>query len=101
MIKYSEEIKFSGKQILLFSTAWCPDCIILNFYIDQVVEENSDWEFIYIDSDEHPDLARRYNIFGIPSFVALSDGEVVSDLINKESKPKDVINNWIKDINLG
>ncbi len=99
MINYSEDLKLIGKQILLFSTEWCPDCIILKMYIDQVVEENKDWQFIFIDSDMHPQVAADYSILGIPSFVALSDGEVVGELINKDPKPKDMINEWIGGIN--
>ncbi len=98
MKKYNSQINFSGNQILVFSTAWCPDCVMLNMYIDQVVAENPEWEFIYIDSDIEPDLAREYGILGIPSFVALKDGERVSDLISKQAKPKQLINEWIGSI---
>ncbi len=98
MKDYNQQIKFSGDQILVFSTSWCPDCIMLNMYIDQVIDENKDWEFIYIDSDQHPTLASEYGILGIPSFVALSDGEQVGSLISKQAKPKELINEWIRGI---
>lgn len=100
MINYNNEIELKGKQILLFSTEWCGDCIVLKMYIDEVVAENSAWEFIYIDSDVHPDLAASYNVLGIPSFVALNDGSVVDTLINKDPKPKQMINDWISNINV-
>lgn len=95
---YEQNIKFTGNQILVFSTEWCPDCIMLKMYIDQVVAENGDWEFIYIDSDIHPELASNFNILGIPSFIALKDGETVSSLISKQAKPKEMINEWISGI---
>ncbi len=95
MQKYSKETKFSGRQILVFSTTWCPDCIMLNMYIDQVISDNPEWEFIYIDSDQEPKLAQEFGILGIPSFVALVDGKRVSDLISKQAKPKQLINEWI------
>lgn len=98
MKEYNHEIKFTGNQILVFSTSWCPDCIMLNMYIDQVIDENKDWEFIYIDSDQHPTLASEYGILGIPSFVGLRDGEQVDSLISKQAKPKELINEWIRGI---
>ncbi|WOO87293.1 thioredoxin family protein [Mollicutes bacterium LVI A0039] len=98
MITYNENIEFTGKQILLFSTEWCPDCIMLKMYIDQVVSDNPEWEFIFIDSDLHPSITADYGILGIPSFVALNNGEEVSNLISKQAKPKELINDWIAGI---
>lgn len=95
---YNQEIELTGNQILVFSTEWCPDCIMLKMYIDQVVADNPNWEFIYIDSDVHSELAQAYNILGIPSFVALQDGQVASALISKQAKPKELINEWIGSI---
>ncbi len=100
MKTYEIDMQFSGKQILLFSTEWCGDCIALKMYIDQVVEENKDWEFIFIDSDLHPDVAAQFSILGIPSFVALKNNEIVDTLINKDPKPKELINSWISNINV-
>lgn len=95
---YQPTTEFKGQQILVFSTEWCPDCIMLKMYIDQVVSENPEWEFIYIDSDLHPQLASDYNILGIPSFVALIDGVEISNLISKQAKPKELINKWISEV---
>lgn len=98
MVTYKKELELSGKQILVFSTEWCPDCIMLKMYIDQVVSENPSWEFIYIDSDVEPEMSKQYGILGIPLFVALIDGQKVSSLISKEAKPKELINEWIHSI---
>lgn len=98
MKEYNQQIALSGKQILVFSTDWCPDCVMLKMYIDQVIEENIEWEFIYIDTEKCPDMASEYDIMGIPSFVALVDGMQVDSLISKQAKPKELINNWIENI---
>lgn len=95
-MKNIEQVKIDeGRVILVFSTEWCPDCMVLKQYIDQVVAENVNWQFVYIDSDEHPNLAEEYGILGIPSFVALIDGKQVSSFISKASKSKQEINGWI------
>ncbi len=97
MLKYEEGMSINnGRVILLFSTDWCGDCIALKNYIDEVVIKNPDWKFILIDTDKFSNMASEYNVFGIPSFVGLIDGNVVGDLISKESKPKSLINSWIK-----
>ncbi len=100
MEKYNGEkdLDLNGKKILLFSADWCGDCIYLNMFIDEIVEENKEWEFIYIDVDNFPLLAQQYNILGIPSFVAIENNKVVSELISKDRKTKSLINSWIKTI---
>lgn len=95
MKAYSSDVKLEGKQILVFSTEWCPDCIVLKMYIEQVVADNEQWDFVYVDSDLHPELASDYKILGIPSFIALQDGQQIGSLISKQSKPKELINKWI------
>lgn len=89
-----------GKKILVFSDDWCKDCISLKQYIDEIILENPEWEFIKLNRDENLELARKYNIFGIPSFVALQDGKQVGELISREEKSKQLINNWIKVIGI-
>lgn len=101
MKKYTELQKLeatSGQKILLFSADWCKDCKILENYLEQVIAANKSWEFIYVDLDEHPKVAEQYDILGIPSFVALCEGERVSDLISKDSKSEAEINQWIKEL---
>lgn len=100
MKRYENGMDFTGKQILVFSTEWCSDCIMLKMYIDQVIDENKEWEFIYIDSDEFPTITSEFGILGIPSFIALSDGVQVDSLISKNAKPKDLINQWIENIKI-
>ncbi len=89
-----------GKKILVFSGEWCVDCVVLKSYIDQVVEENPDWEFILVDTDTNQDVAQQNEIFGIPSFVAYDNGKRIGDLISKDAKPKSLINSWIKTLGI-
>ncbi len=97
MLKYEKNMNISkGNVILLFSTDWCGDCIALKNYIDEVVKENSNWKFILVDTDEFNDLSSDYGVYGIPSFVGLIDGTVVGELISKDSKPKSLVDSWIK-----
>lgn len=87
-----------GQQIYVFSAEWCKDCIALNSYIDNIIKQNEQWEFIYVDVDKNPSIAQEHSIMGIPSFVAKIDGHIVSDLISKDYKSESLINSWIKTI---
>lgn len=100
MKEYTKNDTYSGKQILIFTADWCPDCIMLKNYLNEIIAENKDWEFIYIDTELYPDVAAEFGIMGIPSFVALNDSIRVDALISKEGKPKELINAWIEGINV-
>ncbi|MGL4589810.1 MAG: thioredoxin family protein [Mycoplasmatales bacterium] len=99
MQNYTAEIDLNqGNIILMFSGAWCGDCIVVSMFIDQVVEQHPEYTFYKVDRDEHMELATQYNIFGIPSFVALENGQLIGDFISRDAKTKDEIENWIKNL---
>lgn len=85
----------NGKVILVFSAEWCGDCIVTDMYLPRLIEQYPEWRFEKIDRDLHTELAIGYNIYGIPSFVALENGEKVGDLISKDSKSEQEVKSWI------
>jgi thioredoxin-like negative regulator of GroEL len=72
--------------VLIFTSDWCSDCIKLKMFIDEIIDNHKDWQFYSVDRDKFIELAKFYNIYGIPSFVALREGELILDLISKEEK---------------
>ncbi len=75
-----------GNKIVVFSDDWCGDCIAFWQISDSIIAKYPSWEFVYASRDEFLELAKFYNVFGIPSFVALIDGVQVGSLISKDSK---------------
>jgi len=55
LIKISDlqafENAIKGNAMLVFSTTWCPDCHFLKTFIDDLVAQNPEWTFYYIDRD--------------------------------------------------
>lgn len=90
---YEEAIQ--GHAMLVFSTTWCPDCHFLKTFIDDLVKDNSNWTFYYIDRDELTDLCIDLEIMGIPSFVAYNQGQEVGRLVNKLRKTQAEIQSFI------
>lgn len=87
-----------GHTIIVFSTTWCPDCHYLKTYINEIVDENRDWTFYYIDRDEMVDLCIDLEILGIPSLIAYKEGQEVSRLVNKLRKTKEEVQAFIDGI---
>lgn len=93
---YNQAIQ--GHSILVFSTTWCPDCHFLKTFIDDLVDQNPNWNFYYIDRDEMVDLCIDLEILGIPSFIAYDHGIEVGRLVNKLRKTQAEIQKFIDDI---
>ncbi len=70
----------------VFSANWCPDCHFLKTYIDDLVNSNPDWNFIYIDRDQNVDLCIELGILGIPSFIGYNKGEELGRFVDKNRK---------------
>ena len=92
LIKISDlqafENAIKGNAMLVFSTTWCPDCHFLKTFIDDLVAQNPEWTFYYIDRDE----------MVIPSFVAYRDGKEVGRYVNKLRKTQQQIQEFIDQI---
>ena len=60
-----------------FWATWCGPCRMLAPVMDKLSEEYEDnAEFVKIDVDENPDLAREYSIMSIPCVMVFKNGEL-------------------------
>ncbi|WP_418490201.1 ribonucleoside triphosphate reductase [Frisingicoccus sp.] len=66
-----EEVSASKDQILLFTTATCPNCKMAD---SMLTKAHVDFE--KIDAEAHADLSQKFNIRQAPTLVVLHDGNV-------------------------
>lgn len=66
------------KELLHFSATWCNPCKKMEPVVQRFIETNSDIKYTKIDVDENISLASRYEIKGVPTFIALVDQEIFS-----------------------
>ena len=57
------------KIVFVFSASWCPDCIMLDRYLEETMNKFPEIRFIYVNRDDYPEISQALDIFGIPSFV--------------------------------
>ncbi len=93
-----EKASHSSNAMMVFSTTWCPDCHFLKTYIADLVEDNKEWTFYYIDRDELVDLCIDLEIMGIPSFVAYDNGNEVGRFVNKLRKTREEVQEFINNL---
>jgi thiol-disulfide isomerase/thioredoxin len=95
-IEQYEEIIQKGKNILMFSADWCPDCRFIDPVLPEIENSFPDYTFYYVDRDEFIDLCATLSVFGIPSFVAFEDGKETGRFVSKDRKTKEEIEQFIK-----
>ncbi|KRK36314.1 MULTISPECIES: thioredoxin family protein [Levilactobacillus] len=93
-----KDVVKDGKTMLFFSATWCPDCAFIKPAMPDIEAEYPDFKFIAVDRDENIDLAAELNVFGIPSFIAFSNGDEIGRLVNKDRKTKAEVEEFINSL---
>lgn len=76
---FEQEIKNSDKPVVIDVYApWCGPCIYMAPAFEELSKEIGDqYKFAKLNIDEERDLAIKYNVSSIPTFIFLKNGEVV------------------------
>lgn len=73
-----EVIGTEGKAVAYFSADWCYVCTRFAPVLNQVVSDKpEDVPFRKVDVDKLPALAKRYDIYALPTTIVFEDGEPV------------------------
>ena len=85
---FEEEVVKSDKVVLIdFWASWCGPCRMMSPVIDQIAEEMGDSAKVCkINIDEQQNLAVKYNVMSIPTFVVLKNGKEVGRTVGVQDK---------------
>lgn len=84
-----EQEVLQAKEVVLidFWASWCGPCKMMMPVVDQIAEEGiADLKVCKINIDEEPDLAEKYRVMTIPTFMAMKDGEKKGSVIGVQPK---------------
>ena len=85
---FEEEVLKSDKTILIdFWASWCGPCRMMSPVIDEIAEEMQDTVKVgKINIDEEQNLAVKYNVMSIPTFVVIKAGKEIGRTIGVQDK---------------
>lgn len=70
-----------------FYADWCGPCRAMSSVLDEVATEvGSTANVVKVNIDEDPELAARYGVRSIPTFLVVRDGQVEDQLVGVQSK---------------
>lgn len=95
---YYDLVEKTPKCIVLFSADWCGDCLFLKQFLDQLVSENQEYQWYYVDRDKLLDICIENGIMGIPSFIAYKEGKKAGTFISKQRKTKQEVQDFINSL---
>lgn len=85
-----------GTVVALFHADWCPDCRFIEPFMPEVEKAyEGKIRFVSVDRDRFPELVERYDIFGIPSFVAFHNGRETVRFVSKLRKTREEIEHFL------
>ena len=87
---FDEEIKGSSLPVIVeFWAEWCPPCKAIAPVLHSLATDYDGRLRVFtINADEHPELARRYQVISIPTILVFSDGELRRQMIGARSRAR-------------
>jgi len=77
LYEVKDRVNISNKSLIHFTADWCQSCKKMLPTIDILISENPDIDYIKIDIDAEPEIAKEYNVSSVPTFIATSNMHVI------------------------
>lgn len=73
-------------ELIDFYADWCGPCQQMKPVIEELEKELKDVKFTFVNVDENNEVAQKYSVMSIPTYVIKKNGEVVDQFSGIQSK---------------
>ena len=86
---FTAEVLESEQPVLVdFTAAWCPPCRLMNPILEELAADRDDLKVVSVDVDSEQELAVRYGVLGMPTFMLFHNGAVVQSLVGARPRKR-------------
>jgi len=82
------EILANKHAVVRFTATWCGPCKTVAPVFDELAKENPSVVTYVIDVDNFHDLAKEFNVKGIPTMLVIRDNVEAERLVGNQPKPE-------------
>lgn len=85
---YEQEVEKSEIPVLIdFWAVWCGPCRTMMPIVDEIAKENEGKiKVCKVDIDKQRELASKFEVMSIPTFIAVKNGKVVGTSVGVQDK---------------
>ena len=92
---FDQEVLQAGQTVLVdFYADWCGPCKMMGPVVEELAGETPDVKVCKINIDEEMEIAQRFRVMTIPTFMAFKNGESVGKQIG--AVPKSALLDLVK-----
>lgn len=95
--EFKEIINQDETIIVKFFADWCPDCKVMDMWIDPIVDEYNEYTWYKINRDQVPEAASDFDVMGIPSLLIFNNGEKLAHLHSANAKTPEQVKAYLKE----
>ena len=89
----NEVLAHNGVTVVDFFANWCGPCRKLSPILEEVEADlTSKAKFVKIDTDENIEMAKKYQVSGLPTLMIFKNGEAVERLVGLMPKSSIITN---------
>ena len=69
-----------------FWASWCGPCKMMSPVVEEIANERTDIKVGKVNVDNEADLAQKFSVMSIPTFIVFRDGKVAAQAVGGQSK---------------